>query len=409
MQNQFNARHRSFSLKVIRNLLSIMALASVAIASAQIQPTPAQAIRPQTFDSKSPTDWFRRADDLTNIRLPGSVPFHMKVTFHAFPGIDFSKPGKSTMLTGDGIYEETWLSPEKWRREVTLGTYHAVEVRADGVRKFQATSDYEPSRVLMLLRALLIPIPRMLVEPELQEIHLHLQLSHRTAGTLSYVRIAFTQDLSGSGLPLDSGSWEFLPTALLVRATDITGLVTTWQDDRPFDSKIVPRHLAVEALGNQLVSADVAIDALHDSDTAVAQLPGEAADPGMTLRPFHGFWDHQEVKTWPDIPAIHSEMPVPPSDADYPADAVVSAIAVIDRQGIPHEAEWTNLQGEKFVGVPTPDKVDIYNIMARSLAESWYKDRFHPALIDGKPCEVTGQMRIVGLALQTWGMGSGRP
>jgi hypothetical protein len=374
---------------------------------------PAQS-RPSDINQTDPlqtstaTDWFRRADNLTNIRMPGSAPFHMKVKFHGYPGIDYAPPRITRVITGDGIYEETWISPIKWRREITFGTYHAVEVRADGVRKFQATSDYEPSRVLMLLRALLIPIPRMLVEPELQEIHLHLQLSHRTAGTLPYVRIAFTQDLTASGIPLDSGSWEFLPAAVLVRATDITGLVTTWQDDRPFDSKIVPRHFAVEALGNQLVSADVTIDTLHDSDTAVAQLPGEPADPGMTLRPFHSFWDHQEVKTWPDIPALHSEMPVPPSDADYPADAVVSAIAVIDRQGIPHEAEWTNLQGEKFVGVPTPDTVDIYNVMARSLAESWYKDRFRPALIDGKPCEVTGQMRIVGLALQTWG-GVGRP
>jgi hypothetical protein len=130
--------------------------------------------------------------------MPGSEPFHMKVTFHAYPGIDFAKPGKSTIVTGEGTYEETWLSPEKWRREVTFGAYHAVEVRADGARKFQASSDYEPSRVLMMLRALLIPIPRLLVEPELQEIHLHFQLSHRTAGTLPYVRIAFTQDLSNS-------------------------------------------------------------------------------------------------------------------------------------------------------------------------------------------------------------------
>ncbi len=30
-----------------------------------------------------------RADDLTNIRMPGSAPFHMKVAFHAYPGIDF--------------------------------------------------------------------------------------------------------------------------------------------------------------------------------------------------------------------------------------------------------------------------------------------------------------------------------
>ncbi len=367
---------------------------------------PAEA---QPLQLTTALDWFRRADSLTNIRMPGSEPFHMKVIFHGYPGIDYAPPHKARVITGDGVYEETWVSPAKWRREVTFGAYHAVEVRADGVRKFQATSDYEPSRVLMMLRALLIPIPRLLVEPELQEIHLHLQLSHRTAGTLPYVRIAFTQDLSNSGLPLDSASWELLPTAILVRATDINGLVTTWQDDRPFDSRIVPRHFSVEALGNQLVSADVAIDTLRDSDIAVAQLPGDAADPGMTLRPFDSFWDHQEVRTFPDIPAIHSEMPKPPADMDYPEGAVVSAIAVIDREGIPHEAEWTNLQGEKFVGVPTPEKVDIYNIMARSLAESWYKDRFHPALIDGKTCEVTSQMRTIGGALQVWGTGLGQP
>lgn len=66
----------------------------------------------------------------------------MKVTFHAFPGMDFSRPGKSEILIGDGAYEETWLSPRKWRREVTFGSYHALEVRAQGARKFQASSDY---------------------------------------------------------------------------------------------------------------------------------------------------------------------------------------------------------------------------------------------------------------------------
>jgi hypothetical protein len=68
--------------------VTITAFASVAIASAQIQATPAQAIRPQTFDSKSPTDWFRRADDLTNIRLPGSAPFRQRRLAVASPGIN---------------------------------------------------------------------------------------------------------------------------------------------------------------------------------------------------------------------------------------------------------------------------------------------------------------------------------
>jgi len=94
--------------------------------------------------------------------------------------------------------------------------------------------------------------------------------------------------------------------------------VTTWQDDRPFDSRIVPRHFSVEALGNQSVSADVAIDTLRDSDYCCRTVPGDAADPGMTLRPFDSFWDHQEVRTFPDIPAIHNEMPKPPADMDIP-------------------------------------------------------------------------------------------
>lgn len=43
---------------------------------------------PSSTSPTSPLDYFRRADDLTNIRLPGSQPLHMKVTFHACPAYD---------------------------------------------------------------------------------------------------------------------------------------------------------------------------------------------------------------------------------------------------------------------------------------------------------------------------------
>jgi hypothetical protein len=158
--------------------------------------TPAQTIpsaQAQIPQPQHPIDWFRRADNLTNIRLPESPSFHTKITFHAWPGYDFTKSGKSTIVTGDGTYEEFWISPEKWRREVTLGSYHAVEVRADGVRKFQASTDYEPSRVLMLMRALLFPMPRYILEPKIQEQQLHWKVEHLTAGTLPFVRISFTE------------------------------------------------------------------------------------------------------------------------------------------------------------------------------------------------------------------------
>jgi hypothetical protein len=48
-----------------------------------------------------------------NLRMPGCTPFHMRVTFHALPGIELLGPKeRSSILTGDGIYEETWLAPK---------------------------------------------------------------------------------------------------------------------------------------------------------------------------------------------------------------------------------------------------------------------------------------------------------
>jgi hypothetical protein len=358
-------------------------LAFASVASAQIQSTPAQAIRPQTFDPQSPTDWFRRADDLTNIRLPGSAPFHMKVTFHAFPGIDFSKPGKSTILTGDGIYEETWLSPEKWRREVTLGTYHAVEVRADGVRKFQATSDYEPSRVLMLLRALLYPMPRFLLEPEIQEEHIHWKMEHLVAGTLPYVRISFTADLGGFGP--DPRSYEFLPDGTLVRSEDYNGVMASWQNDARFAGKLVPRHFEVQGAGldGNMVTADISLEAIGATDPGITQLSGEPAEPGMTLRPFDQFDVHLAASP------IHFEIPQGQASmdhaTDYPVGVKVYTIAVVDRYGITREAE---MSGMRVFGQPVrPSQMEGIRIGAQHMVESLWKDRYHPATIDGKPCQ----------------------
>ena len=48
----------------------------------------------------------------------------------------------------------------RWRREVTFGAYHAVETDSGQARKMQASSDYEPVRVLMLMESLLFPVSK---------------------------------------------------------------------------------------------------------------------------------------------------------------------------------------------------------------------------------------------------------
>jgi hypothetical protein len=59
-------------------------------------------------------DRMRAAGDL---RLEGAPAFHMKANFHSEDG------------SAKGTYEETWISPEKWRREVKLNDTTVLEVR----------------------------------------------------------------------------------------------------------------------------------------------------------------------------------------------------------------------------------------------------------------------------------------
>ena len=67
-------------------------------------------------DLKSATEWFQRADDQMNLRTAGSPPFHMKVVFHALPGLVLDEKESSQTISGDGTYDEIWISPKRWRR-----------------------------------------------------------------------------------------------------------------------------------------------------------------------------------------------------------------------------------------------------------------------------------------------------
>jgi hypothetical protein len=336
------------------------------------------ATRPQEPTPQKPLDWFRRADDLTNIRLPGSAPFHMKVVFHAYSGYDFAKPGQSTILTGDGTYEETWVAPEKWRRAVTLGSYHAVEIRADGKRTFEADSDYEPGRIMMLLSALLAPVPRPLLEPELDNEHLRWKLEHFTAGSIPWVRISFTRNI-GHGLP-EERAYDFLSNGILVRREEEhSGILTSWEGDQTFAGKLVPRHVAIRGagLGRDMVVADVTIEPLRAPQNAISQVADQPADPGLTLRPLE---DNDNEGASP----IRFE-PAGLGSSFYPADVKTTVSAVIDRRGMPREVELTSI---RFYGQrPNPEGMDAVAATAERTVKAFEKDRFHPALVDGKPCQ----------------------
>lgn len=323
-------------------------------------------------------DWLRRAADLMDIRRAGAAAFHLRAAFHAYQGIDFSPPGQSTMIIGNGLYEEWWASPEKWRREVTLGSYHAVEVTDGGVRKFQASADYEPSRVLMLLRALHQPIATHILQPRPGQKQAKWKLEQMPDDLLQRTRISDSGDRNGWGL-----AFQFLPDGTLVRVEDgFTGVVTTWRNQAEFAGKQVPQHIAIggQGLGREMLSADVQIEPLSKVDEARFQLLGLAGDAGTTLRPIDG----GEVK---DLKPVHMEIVgSTTTSVELPVGVRVIATGVVDRKGFMREVEVSGIQD---FGQPLKrDDVASAQSAAQLLVQAMQKDRYHPADMDGQPCEL---------------------
>ena len=321
----------------------------------------------QTSDQplNNPTEWFKRAYDALDLRVPGAAPFHMKVSFRAFPGQEFRGfREKNEIVTGDGRYEETWISTNQWRREVWLGEYHAVEVQSPATgRKMHSDSEYEPSRVLMLLNALYYPIPRYLVSSEFK---------HRGGSGWKIDDIDFAgQSLVRISKSVGSQSADytdafvFQPHGLLnLRNQD--GMSIVWSDYEPFASKLVAKELTILAGDRKLITAHITIEPPSEAkprEQSEFDLPGAQAEPGTTLRPLQFY----EVRL-PDL----SDHWVRMTAGNSQGKPIFLMRSVLDQHGRYRELEI----------IYAPNPADAENILAhfRSL-------RHKPPTIDGSPCE----------------------
>ncbi len=305
-------------------------------------------------DPKTAIEWAQLSYDHMSLRVPGESPFHMKVSFHAYPGNEFlGQNEKPQIITGVGTYEETWNAPHEWRREVTLGGYHAVEVESEKGRKIQASSDYEPSRVLMLMMALLSPeAPDIaVVRPRKTEI------KHIRLGDASIVRISMNDS------PLEDSSVDdatyYLPGGVLF-LNNISGVVTSWENDEIFAGKVVPRRIAVKAVDRPLLTADVTVEAAGSVEPGVFDLPVEPAKPGNTLRPIRRGYKTPRTLSgelfWPDN-----------------GGGAVSLFGVLDRTGRLRDIEVISSVNARDV---------------QKVVDSFRKARSSPAELDGSPCEI---------------------
>jgi len=104
----------------------------------------------QTLAQNSAADTLTALESHSLARADGSPAFHLKADFQASGNVEFK---------GAGTYEEWWLSPSRWRKEVTLGKYHLVLLCVDGKITRDSTEDYIPMRIYQLLTNVLPALP----------------------------------------------------------------------------------------------------------------------------------------------------------------------------------------------------------------------------------------------------------
>ena len=121
------------------------------------------------------------------------------------------------------------------------------------------------------------------------------------------------------GPGLDAGVLEFLTNGILVRS-DNWNIVTTWQSDVLFDGRVVPQRIAIQAMGHDLLTADVIVEPYRQLESTLFDLPGEPAELGATLRPLLGSYVRNQLEP------IHQESPVLPNGAEAPVAAESSSV-----------------------------------------------------------------------------------
>lgn len=202
-------------------------------------------------------DRMRAAGDL---RLEDSPGFHMKASFHSEDG------------AAKGTYEETWLAPKKWRREVNLNGVSIVEARTEDAFYRTFPGKYAPRLADDVIEFLSFSLPGD------NGSDLHEQdwtAAHAKLGELPVLKLS-------KGYINPQGKADPLTLVFFVeeKSGSIRGRyhyssLVVFNDLQPFAGKAVARKLT--ALGRDVSKMEITVDTLEAAPNvgeAVLQMPG---------------------------------------------------------------------------------------------------------------------------------------
>ena len=216
----------------------------------------------QKVDANQPQarPMFDRMRATGNLRLEGAPAFHMKANFHSEDG------------SAKGTYEETWISPEKWRREVKLNDTAVLEVRTETAFYRTFPGRYAPRLADDIMDAISFSLPgdngSDFHDPDWGVIET--KLSNLPVLRLSAGYI----NPQGKPDPLARQFFVEENTAFL-RGRYRYSAITIFNDLQPFGQKTVARKLTM--IGSSAGKVEIGIDALELAtkvDEAIFTLAG---------------------------------------------------------------------------------------------------------------------------------------
>ena len=303
---------------------------------------------------------------LSGASSSGAAPFHLVATFESLGPSDFK---------GNGTYDETWFSPQQWRREITLGSFHGLEIHNGRRTYLEQSNPYEPSRVLLFLKT---AMPSSLMESRFKPF----KAKDWRVDDIPYEGKTFERISKG-----DKDNPSFVDSVILNSdgdpvETQAGGIVTYYSSNLVFHGAHFPGEITVRSLAREsllTISLRKLGDPIADAATSLA-LPGSASQTSDTLMPLEagGPVHAPVVLKWEALDKSSEYRKLPRSES---TDTIAYAIVqmVIDKAGVAREPVVLYSPG------PAADAV-------LGALSKW---KFKAANLEGQPCEFLFKVTIV--------------
>lgn len=339
---------RIFGPRVLSLTLLGLAIVLPMYSRAQSDSVPLTDVRAHTY--------FDRARSLSGLRVKGAPPFHMKGSFEAMG---------SAELIGRGTYEETWISPTEWRREVTLKGEAVVESRnGDTIyRKFKGA--YAPRRCDELLDVMSIWLP---FETRGDSDDSDWHVVEAPLSGVPLIRISRGHIDDRDKPDTETIMYYFDPTTGLLRAYFDMAEIAVFNGFQQFNSVQVPRRISVAEYGQQILQLNV--DVLESASTlAVNSFTVDGAQKWPA-----DFEEGTAVSMTPPK-AVKQVKPQYPDNARLRnVHQKVLCTATIDRHG--------HVRGVTFQGDADP-------ALQSAVREAIFQWEFTPATVKGRPAPLS--------------------